>query len=123
MTKIRLADGGASYGRVEVFLTGPNLWGTICDDYFDDKDATVLCKQLGFATGKAKKLAFHGRGKGPIWMDNLNCIGNESKITDCIHNGFNIENCNHAEDAGIECNGMYPQTKLSILCQCCILVQ
>ncbi|XP_033749618.1 deleted in malignant brain tumors 1 protein-like isoform X1 [Pecten maximus] len=105
VTGIRLADGGDNYGRVEVYLTGPEQWGTVCDDYFDDKDATVICRQLGFAQGYAKKMANFGRGDGPIWMDNLGCFGNETKITDCKHNGFNVENCNHAEDASVICNG------------------
>lgn len=111
VTAIRLVDGGANYGRVEVYLTGPEQWGTVCDDYFDDKDATVICRQLGFAEGYAKKRANFGRGDGPIWMDNLGCHGNESKITECKHNGFNVENCNHAEDASVICNGKYIRLK------------
>ena len=62
---IRLVDGGASYGRVEVFDSG--AWGTICDDTWDINDANVACKQLGFTgASSASTSAAHGQGSGPI---------------------------------------------------------
>jgi len=33
-------------GRLEINVGG--IWGTVCDNYFDDADAAVACYMLGY---------------------------------------------------------------------------
>ena len=85
-------------------------WGTICDDSWDIQDARVICRQLGYPDAVAAPLfARYGQGTGPIWLDNVQCLGNESDVFLCAHNGISYHNCKHDEDASAECSGTYAQ--------------
>ena len=47
--EVRLAGGANNNeGRVEICLS--DEWGTVCDRMWDETDARVVCRQLGYSS-------------------------------------------------------------------------
>ena len=114
---LRLVDGvltdpgnGAnpSDGRLEVFYDGE--WCTVCDDYWNEDEADVACRQIGFVGGSVEdwdrfRNSFFppGAEDQTIALDDVTCTGSESELAECRHQGWRKANCNHKEDVGIRC--------------------
>ncbi|XP_058428541.1 antigen WC1.1-like [Marmota monax] len=99
-----LVDGGSSCaGRVEILQQGS--WGSICDDSWDLSDAHVVCRQLGCGVVLEATISAHfGEGSGPIWLDEVNCTGEEVHVWQCPSQGWGHNNCSHKEDTGVICS-------------------
>ena len=118
---MRLVDGSDSReGRVEVCAdddttdSTPARWGVVCDDYWTDDDADVVCKALDFE--RSEPLAhrfgasYFGAGIGLIWLDDLLCNGDESNLLDCptmsgLHgrDAIGEHDCRVTEIVGVRC--------------------
>ncbi|XP_072169520.1 neurotrypsin-like [Diadema setosum] len=100
---INTFDGSVHKGRVEVRYA--EAWGTICDTSWDIVDADVVCRQLGY-TGALRALdqAYFGSGDNVIWMDRVQCTGDEERIQDCPQMGWGQHSCSHRDDASVECS-------------------
>ena len=105
---MRITGPRSGQGRVEISHHG--VWGTICDDHWDLKDATVACNALGFP---GALITLQGKqvqdGHGPKYFEDLECAGNENSLYDCKRSGssyFCFEQTR--EGAGVICNtGIY----------------
>ena len=103
---VRLVDGLTNHeGTVEVYHNG--VWGTVCDDGWDWNNAQVVCSELdlGYAVAAIPN-AFYGQGSGQIWLDDVNCVGNELSLIHCSHSGWGSHNCSHGNDASVNCNNL-----------------
>ena len=83
-----------------------NVYGSICHDLWNEPDARVACRQLGFnITGASALINAHfNSSSGPIYLDNVQCMGNESFLVNCSYD-TNITDCTHTQDAGVRCQG------------------
>ncbi|KAK7497125.1 hypothetical protein BaRGS_00011655 [Batillaria attramentaria] len=103
-TQIRLVGGGwPSVGRVEVNIGG--RWGTVCGHRFGPSDAKVVCRMLGYngSTPTSRGSSYYGRGSNLIWLDNLQCTGNETDLLQCLSSDqIGKHNCSHSDDVGVD---------------------
>uniref|UniRef100_A0AAZ3SP53 SRCR domain-containing protein n=1 Tax=Oncorhynchus tshawytscha TaxID=74940 RepID=A0AAZ3SP53_ONCTS len=86
----------------EVFHGG--VWGSVCDDQWDESDVEVVCRQLGLGgVARAWGQAYFGAGSGRVWLDEVRCTGNELTLEQCPKAAWGEHNCLHSEDAGASC--------------------
>uniref|UniRef100_A0A4W6CYV9 Lysyl oxidase homolog n=1 Tax=Lates calcarifer TaxID=8187 RepID=A0A4W6CYV9_LATCA len=113
---VRLRGGAMiGEGRVEVLKNGE--WGTVCDDNWNIRAATVVCRELGFGSAKeALTGARLGQGIGLVHMNEVECSGFEKSLTECYFNRDAL-GCSHEEDAAVRCNvpamGFHTRLRLS----------
>lgn len=65
-----------------------------------------MCRQLGFASAIDAVLGGtrFGGGFGKIYLDEIECSGNEASLGACSSDGWYNHDCDHSEDAGVICD-------------------
>ena len=82
---VRLSRGDHSHGVVQIM---EEAWAVLCGEGFTDKEARVVCGQLGFQEGMALSLGSFGTFYGRYVRPNITCNGTEDSILDCAYDEF-----------------------------------
>ena len=92
-----------SKGRLEVSFSDGSVWGTVCDDLFDDNAADTICREMGFSSGTMLDSVYDGDFSLTILMDEIYCPAGSASFSSCSYEG--AHDCDHYEDVGVSCIG------------------
>ena len=108
--RVRLSNGSDYLeGVLEIFHEG--VWGTVCDDGWDPREANVVCRELSLGSADTDTSLAHiprqssETANGKLWLDDVFCTGNEKSLHECRHSPWGETNCRHEEDAVVRCSG------------------
>ncbi|XP_071485274.1 scavenger receptor cysteine-rich domain-containing group B protein-like [Diadema antillarum] len=102
---VQLVGGRRSYeGNVEVRLRRDSAWGAVCDDSWDEVDARVVCRMLGYQDVRhVVTNSYFGETSDRFNLDEVRCTGDETSIFDCNTGRIGVSNCSPLEIAGVIC--------------------
>ena len=106
-------------GLVEIYHD--EAWGMVCDDNWDAdangaNNAQVVCAKLGFSRAGTALTGLEYTGEG-IWLDNVNCAGDEDGLHECPRIGNQVwgeNNCTLSQGAGVTCSGETTENKVFV---------
>lgn len=63
----------------------------------------LFAHSVSFAGAIAAARSWFGPGKGPIVLDDIECVGTEATLHLCPHGGIGNHDCSEAEHASVIC--------------------
>ncbi|XP_042201534.1 scavenger receptor cysteine-rich type 1 protein M130-like [Callorhinchus milii] len=108
---LRLESGVSGCdGRVEIFHDG--TWGRLLDDSWNISDGDVICRQLNCGSAiSVYNSSQYGEGTGPVWINNVQCVGTETHIWNCSHSTVASSSWT-SRDVGVICSAEDVQIRL-----------
>jgi hypothetical protein len=98
---------------IQVLNETSNHWVSVCDVDFDDMDARVACRNIGYKDGKAQccsslgpKLTYYN----PIEVANVQCTGHAGEVdfSSCPHDMSPDVKCESKSYATVICTDVSP---------------
>ncbi|XP_027030202.2 neurotrypsin isoform X1 [Tachysurus fulvidraco] len=100
---VRLQGGRSKLdGTVEVYMNG--VWGTICSNDWDDRDAHVVCRQLGLGfKARARVSSLSRLPLAVVHWRTIRCSGGEVDLLQCPRSVWNGGECANQQAAAVTC--------------------
>jgi len=100
---VRLIGGNsASEGEVEIYDRLSYRWEKLCDDGWNFKAATVVCRQLNLGPPISISSHIVGNGSEQYGLEIESCNGRESNIGQCAFT--TSHDCHVDEIAAVKCS-------------------
>lgn len=72
---IRMSNGTDTAGRVEVKVKGN--WTSLCGTDLTQKEARVICRELGYHEGRVMTPGYYGAGTKSQFLTDIRCDGTD----------------------------------------------
>ena len=112
MLPVRLVGSNGNQGDVWTYDKVGQVWRPLCDDGWNLKSASVVCRQLNL--GPPVSIYSHASNEvsgdygiaesNRYGIERLVCEGTESNIAECQYSTNSEFGCHHDETAGIVCS-------------------
>ena len=83
-------------------LSVDGLQSTVCSQQWDNTDARIYCRTLGYNFGRAFGTTYQYT-LVPRIVSNVSCSGNEASITDCPFSTASAAYCRGSRNAKVFC--------------------
>ena len=113
LVTVRIVGSSGTQGEVETYNKVNREWRPLCDDGWNLRSATVVCRQLNL--GPPVSIYSHASTLRAIeyGIERIICEGTESNIAECDYSTNSTHGCHQDETAGVVCS----PSKVSIVIQ------
>ena len=112
MLSVRFIGSSDTQGEVGIYDKLSETWRPLCDDGWNLKSATVVCRQLNLGPpisiySHASTVVSNHFGiaeSDEYGIESLICDGTESNIIECQYTNSSTYGCHEKETAGVVCS-------------------